>query len=167
MSGFLNALFDPLGNTKGSPLDLSGMSGMHILGALGIGGDSAAAKANSAAAQQAYQDQITKAEEEIRAETNLTEQEKANRVSEGQQRLAEGSSGFDVSSGSPLDAQFAQFAADQFKDQVAVFNGLVNVGADQAAAINATNQGAAVAQGAQAQAMGSDVSIASAIFAML
>ena len=129
----------------------------------GLGGESAASQAQNAAKQQAYNDQITKAEEEIRAQTNLTEQEKTNRYTEGEQRVAEGASGFDVASGSTLDAQFSQFASDQFKDNVAVFNGMVNAQADQGAAAAALTQGAVTSAGATQSAVAGDVSMAATI----
>ncbi|MHB8414003.1 MAG: hypothetical protein ACYDB1_01215 [Acidiferrobacteraceae bacterium] len=127
-----------------------GVAAVGVVGGI-VESNAASNAASAAASNQAYQDQVTKAESEIRAETNLTEQEKANRATEGEQRLAEAGSGFDVSAGSPLDAQFAQFATDQFKDQVAVFNGLVNASADQAAAINAENQGSIAVANIHAQ----------------
>ena len=143
--------------------DISGL--FEDLGSiLGIGGKSASSLANNAAKEQAYQAEVTKAEEEIRASTNLTEQEKANRAVEGEQRLAEGASGFGVSSGSPLFAQFAQYASDKFKDSVAVFNGLVNAQADQAAAINASAQGAAAAGADTTSALQGDISMAYAAY---
>lgn len=134
----------------------------------GAGGDPAglyhespSGMAKDAAAQRAYQDEITKAEEEIRAETNLTEQEKADRSVEGEQRLAEGGSGFDVSNGSPLMVQFAQYASDAFKGRVAVFNGIVNVQADQGAAAMAIAQGNEVASASMQQSVYGLVSTAS------
>lgn len=164
----MGGLFSNLGTDIGGLLQGigGGVSGLieGVGSILGLGGDSASALAKNAAKEQAYQAEVTKAEEEIRASTNLTEQEKANRAAEGEQRLAEGASGLGVSSGSPLFAQFAQYASDKFKDNVAIFNGLVNAQADQAAALSAAAQGAASAGASTAEALRGDASLGYAAY---
>lgn len=143
-----------------------GNVGGGILGMLGIGPDSASALAKQQGLQNAAQQQLMAEEEAIRSRTNLMEQDQANRATEGGQRAAIGGSGVAIGTGSPLDAQYATYAQDQFKDEVAVFNGKVNVAADQAAAIAAQTQGAAAAAGARSSAIGSDASMAVSIYSL-
>ena len=137
-----------------------GISG--FMGMLGIGPNSAAAMAQDAAAQNQAQAEVTAAEAKIRASTNLMEQQQMNRATEGAQRAAIGGSGV-TQTGSALDTEMNTYAEDQFKDQVAVFNGLVNVSADQANAIAQGIQGKAAAAGANASAVSSDAGIATTI----
>ena len=137
-----------------------------MLGVVGIGPDSAAALAKTTANQNAAQQEAMAAEENIRSHTNLMEQEQANRATEGSQRAAIGGSGVAIGIGSPLDAQYATYAQDQFKDAVAIFNGQVNVAADQAAANASATQGQAAAAGATSSAISNDASMAMTIAQM-
>jgi len=145
---------------------LSGLGNIvqGVMGMVGIGPDSAAALASDAAAQNQATAEVTAAEANIRSSTNLMEQSMANRVTEGAQRADIGGSGVELSTGSPMDAMTSTYIQDQFKDQVAVFNGQVNIAADQAAAIAAGIQGQAAASGATSSAIGTDVGIASTIY---
>lgn len=95
----------------------------------------------------------------IRAETNLTEQTQANRQAEGQQRASIAGSGVSVATGSPLDAEVEQRQSDLFKDQVAIFNGIVNASYDQAQGIIAQEQGQQVASAATASEASSIASL--------
>ncbi len=144
---------------------LSGVGNLMqgVMGMVGIGPDSAAALASDAAAQNQATAEVTAAEAKIRASTNLMEQQQANRATEGAQRADIGGSGVAMSTGSPLDAMTNTYIQDQFKDQVAVFNGMVNVAADQAAAINQGIQGQAASAGATSNAVSSDAGIAATI----
>ena len=153
--GGLSSIGGVLGNVVGG-----------VLGMIGIGPDSASAIAAKQGLQNAAQQQLLAEEENIRSRTNLMEQDQANRATEGGQRAAIGGSGVAIGTGSPLDAQYATYAQDQFKDQVAVFNGQVNVAADQAAAIAAQTQGQAAAAGAQASAISNDAGIAMSIYSI-
>lgn len=153
------SLLGSLGSTVGGVLG-------GVLGAFGIGPDSAASLAAKQGLENAAQQQLMAEEEAIRSRTNLMEQDQANRATEGAQRAAIGGSGVAIGSGSSLDAQYATYAQDQFKDQVAVFNGQVNVAADQAAAIASQTQGRAASAGAQGSAISNDVGMASTIYSL-
>jgi hypothetical protein len=130
-------------------------------GIIGIGGDSAAALAADATKQNEANLQVTAEEEAIRAKVNLTEQEQANRATEGKQRAAIGGSGVAMNTGSPLDAMAATYEQDQFKNSVAIFNGEVNVAADQAQQIAQGTQGASSVAAGQSSAIGTDAGIVS------
>ena len=130
---------------------------------LGLGPDSAAAQTANAAAQNQVNGEVTAAEEQIRAQTNLIEQAQANRQTEGAQRVAISGSGVTVSTGSPLDAQTATYIQDQFKDRVAVFNGEVNVNADQASVLAGITEANAASSQAESSAVSSDVGIYEAL----
>lgn len=67
----------------------------------------------------------------MRANLNVEEIAKQDRYTKGEQIAAYGGSGVRLT-GSPMDELAFQSINDHFKQQVAKFNGLVNVGADQA-----------------------------------
>ena len=135
-----------------------------VMGMVGIGPDSAAAQAANVGAQNQLNAEVTAQEERIRSATNLMEQEQANRQVEGSQRAAIGGSGVSMNTGSPLDAEASTFISDQFKDQVAVFNGQVNLAQDQAQAASAALAASATEKGANASAAATDFSLLAMLF---
>lgn len=68
---------------------------------------------------------------EMRANLNVEEVERQDRYQAGQTRAAYGASGVTFA-GSPMDELAFQSINDNFKKQVAKFNGLVDASADQA-----------------------------------
>jgi hypothetical protein len=68
----------------------------------------------------------------MRANLNVEEVARQDRYQEGAARAAMAGSGVITSTGSPMDVLAEMAINDSFKKQVAYFNGLVNVAADEA-----------------------------------